>query len=1353
MPLNQTFAQALYSPEKQFKAPEARRAALDALVEAGEDISRFRQAILDHKDFWQGIAGLDLNGQGDTDAFIDGADTNYNPQYFYHNARLVRARERLAGNDAVTERMATCTPANLAQLLADEAVKDVVGDWGATPHPATLGQLHQLSQHALLLAKVRAATPAEVNNLLCAATPEAFLSAAKNIGYSGPLPQGFPEVMREVAAHYFLTGLSPNDVIDIGNQTLAQANFFQALQATRNEWGGLIYALNDGGYSERYLHQQLGLRYLNECPINDAQLSQLVACNTVDAFKTTLGDVIEDSAGHFKNNVVAPATFELLREQAALRLLGRLLQTCQDVPAMEALRTADTPEAIRAALEQYPSLGFSGEASLSVREAIATHRAAPELVRRLNPLLAARKIETADFNTPEGKTLLTGILEAVDGKTAASMLKMDGAMLSEGVKTRALQRALTCFLEQASESTVKALVTHTGFGPSAYADFLHSQLFPENTNPELKRYLQQYCNEPAHENHLRQQAANACIWRYADSLSDEVLNVFADNDDDDALDLARTAIFPGAPEAVIQSPEFSRLALAQMSVRAARQQNKDKLLRFANTLDVEDVESNRALSALPDDKKNALRIQVTEILLSKEPLSRDLEVLANATSTDARKGALKKLGLLDTVVDAFSDADTATFKTLARERLNGLRLESVSRFGAAARPQLLALVEKIPEAERVAFWDDKKALKALVDARFPEDVKRVRLAFSAATSAEIDAVCDENLRLYRLSYIHNAPLAGVLASLGLGLDSQTCVQVNDIIHNAMWNDDTAFESTATALHRTCGQPGTLDAFKAALAVEREVIHAQHLYNQAGRNIYHQPRTSELDKRILDFFLGLPKTADLDDVKTGPGSLWDANGGLLVLFKNAKTLSELHAEVDKASWKGVLPPSWKDELTRARFEDFKRYERHEKLRGAHYQQEIQVLNERLQEMQTRQEAFAKSAKPLQYFNQFHPAYAFMPVFHGKARENARAMQSHFETLDADCDTIVTNLRLQIEQLENIRDSLPDAGGMSRDRQKALNKLFQDVQARESRARQLLAFYERVQRSLRGDPRSSNVVERKGVMQQLAELESGKRSTMVFVNCTEKDVPDSPEALKTLAGAPPGAAPLTSLSVNSGPFDFGEAKPLADGMLREYTLASVASPSLEGRYAEQRAAAGVMPQTGDVVNHVTLTVTHFPKAGPRVTDEALHEARVEFAMTMASQMLASIDWTPSEHRPLYLKGSNAEEQKYLWTALRILGQNTPGRKFDEKAIKVVGPFKPSSEMGMFSYFSSTKKKFEAVMKPEDAERMEKYEAYKEGMSSPKRQESIKKALEAFTGRALQAVEDAKDENAKNNPGSGA
>lgn len=1341
MPLNQAFTHALYSPEKQFKAPEARRAALDALVQAGEDISRFRQAILAHRDFWQGMAGLDLDGHGDNDQFINAQDVHVPITHWRYNARMERARDGLAENAEVAETLANCDRTSLASNLQRDEVKAVVGDWGGGQDHLSHERLQQFSRVALLVAKVRVATPEQVLALLQAQTADAWSRAANSLGYTGVIDnQYLREAMREVSAIYLREKLTDNalNLLVLAEDDICDAceNYF------RNNFSGVVFGSLQPD-DLQYLRQQVGIRYLNSDVLPPPKLTQLAGSQTVEAFRHSLL-ALYPGQHRFVNELVTPATLELLREQCALRVLSQSITHCRDVKDLEALRAADTSEAIRQVLETHEALGLSGPSNLLVREALTTQRAVSELARYLNPALARAKIQTADAD------VLKAILEAPQVEDIAKLLKMEGALPFDEIKMQALLRAFDNFLAGSLESDAKELVTPPA--GSSYADRLCQKLFPQNTNPTLQEYVQRFCQYHNNEVQMRQKAAESYIWHHAKHVSDEHLSALAGSKGPNEQQAAWQAVFPHMPPELQPTTECLNYVKAQAWVRYACSQDSAWILRFAAQLDVQDTNGNAVLNALPDDKKIALRAQVTEVLLSKAPLSRNLEVLANATTVDARRRALTAMGLPDTVVDAFSDADTAKFQTLARERLNGLRLEAVSRFGAAARPRLLALIEKIPEAERAAFWDDKKALKALVDARFPDEMERVHPAFKGAR-AEIDAVCDENPRLYRLTSLHNAPLASVLANLQISVNSEACEQINRILSNVHdWNDDTSFEAFAAAVHRACGQPGTLDAFKAALAVERQAMHAQRNHNHAALNVYFSQPLSNLDKHILDFFLGLPKTADLDDTHVGPGSLWHADGGLLTLFKNAKNLSELHAAVDKASWKGVLPPSCKDELTRARFEDFKRFERREKLRGPGFADELKVMQDSLKDLRTRQEAFAQSAKPLQYFDQFHPAYAFMPVFQGKARENARAMQSHFETLDADCDTIVTNLRLQIEQLENIRDT---AGlqGLRPQQQKALNKLLQEAQAQENRARQLLNFYEGIQRKLRGDPRSSHPMVQKGVMQQLAELESGKRSTMVFSNCTVKDIKDTPDALKTLAGAPSGAAPLTTLSVNSGPFDFGEAKPLDDGMLREYTLASVASPSLEGRYAEQRAVAGVMPQTGEVVGHVTLTVTRFPKAGPQVTPEALHEARVEFAMTMASQMLASIDWTPSEHRPLYLKGSNAEEQKYLWTALRILGQNTPGRKFDEKAIKVVGPFKPSSEMGFFSHFSSTKKTFEAVMKPEDAERMEKFEAYQQAVSSPKRQEAIKKALEAFTGRAGEAIEDARDENVKNNPGSGA
>ena len=99
-----------------------------------------------------------------------------------------------------------------------------------------------------------------------------------------------------------------------------------------------------------------------------------------------------------------------------------------------------------------------------------------------------------------------------------------------------------------------------------------------------------------------------------------------------------------------------------------------------------------------------------------------------------------------------------------------------------------------------------------------------------------------------------------------------------------------------------------------------------------------------------------------------------------------------------------------------------------------------------------------------------------------------------------------------------------------------------------------------------------------------------------------------------------------------------------------------------------------------------VRQFPtaKPGDGISPEALDAARVNFAMAMATQVLAGMDGPPTRENPIRLRKGSAEELQYLWTAFAILGEKVPKMKFGTDAIFVVSTkFDPASQKGFWGY----------------------------------------------------------------------
>jgi hypothetical protein len=118
----------------------------------------------------------------------------------------------------------------------------------------------------------------------------------------------------------------------------------------------------------------------------------------------------------------------------------------------------------------------------------------------------------------------------------------------------------------------------------------------------------------------------------------------------------------------------------------------------------------------------------------------------------------------------------------------------------------------------------------------------------------------------------------------------------------------------------------------------------------------------------------------------------------------------------------------------------------------------------------------------------------------------------------------------------------------------------------------------------------------------------------------------------------------------------------------------------------------PSTG-LKSEWKVEIDTFPKQilpkPPAPADQKLFIAKMEFAFKAARIALGRLDGPPTSSNPLILYGEKAEEMKFLWTALVILGENNPKMSFKPNAIKVEATnnvFNPASEQGLFFGFKS-------------------------------------------------------------------
>lgn len=134
-------------------------------------------------------------------------------------------------------------------------------------------------------------------------------------------------------------------------------------------------------------------------------------------------------------------------------------------------------------------------------------------------------------------------------------------------------------------------------------------------------------------------------------------------------------------------------------------------------------------------------------------------------------------------------------------------------------------------------------------------------------------------------------------------------------------------------------------------------------------------------------------------------------------------------------------------------------------------------------------------------------------------------------------------------------------------------------------------------------------------------------------------------------------------------------------------------VQGRFIYEKSDTNTLSSTANnqrdnKTNPGKYIIHKFPTKTDGVSDADLEAARVNFAMTVATQVLANMKAPPSKEKPIRLQNGSAEELKYLWTAFAILGEKIPQMKFSANAIHVASyKFDAAQEKGFFGYSSNS------------------------------------------------------------------
>lgn len=307
----------------------------------------------------------------------------------------------------------------------------------------------------------------------------------------------------------------------------------------------------------------------------------------------------------------------------------------------------------------------------------------------------------------------------------------------------------------------------------------------------------------------------------------------------------------------------------------------------------------------------------------------------------------------------------------------------------------------------------------------------------------------------------------------------------------------------------------------------------------------------------------------------------------------------------------------------------------------------------------------------------------PGFMKKSRSEAEKISEDYKDLQTQCKDVLNYLKQHekdLNQLSTVIDSQKYTRPGDTNEQQKLSRMVQDrldvitdLQEKYKTAEsQLVNINKNIRKAKRADSKKAVI-----------EINSSKSSkiTVVFGDHSKSlDVPvrNAPPVTAAMGGSEkdkPETLDLTTTKLDEHntrlftvSYQSSSQQDTIDGEFKEVFWTNKPSELDANKPSDQP--------------FVQLSIEKFPEG-----NSPNHSAKVNFAMLMARQLLASSDEIPSKKNPIVLRGRDAEQLEYLWTALMLIGKNTPEMRFGADAIVVKShAFKPKEQLNWKKNFST-------------------------------------------------------------------
>lgn len=329
-------------------------------------------------------------------------------------------------------------------------------------------------------------------------------------------------------------------------------------------------------------------------------------------------------------------------------------------------------------------------------------------------------------------------------------------------------------------------------------------------------------------------------------------------------------------------------------------------------------------------------------------------------------------------------------------------------------------------------------------------------------------------------------------------------------------------------------------------------------------------------------------------------------------------------------------------------------------------QIKTLKQELIPVQVYQTELSKKEDQSRQISEMEAPYSvYYSSFLGKPESECGQMKEKYQKMSEEYAGVIKELENNKKIIEAALKKM-DVEALDKDKAQ-LNELIRDLRAESDLINNYLKIYKKAH---------YNIVSQEGIIQGIEAAKQGKPyegNQDEQVVCTLKSRDTAEQEGQSESPAVVTVAPGNTYLSDEIPED----------KVRVYDVKYKSKSSPDGlaesvgSFTEES-----LPDAKDKSKVLgrKFVVKQFPqqRAANAVPEEQLIEEKIYFALTMASQILATMDQSPSPDKPIVIKGGKAEALGYLWTAFVILGNQHPKMKFDADAIVVDSAhFDPSSE----------------------------------------------------------------------------